>query len=72
MSTTADTRIKYGPHSLETTAPDLIAEIKSQFPDNAPAEDYQSQYTFAVLLDIKDWRRVLTALDDAGGRQDAE
>lgn len=42
---------------------ELKREIESQFPEKCPGEDYQSAFTFAVILDIRDWRTVLRSLE---------
>ena len=44
---------------------EVFRQIADQFPSNVPGDDYQFEYSFAVNLDFRDWRRVLVALQAA-------
>lgn len=41
---------------------EIFRQIADQFPATVPGDDFQSEFTFAVKLDFRDWRRVLVAL----------
>ena len=44
---------------------DIAGQIESQFPSKLPPDDYQFEFSFRVLLDFRDWKIVIRALEQA-------